>query len=324
MKHFSNKHELKQSLAQHNLQDIGLDINSEDISFSLLETDNNLLIGITCLDSNSFDFFENDEGAGSFFEFTSQEQVDSKQEELKGKLFYLVDRYSHGNVHYSVSNTKSYPDDRWDVAHGCAIYVPCDYIQSEYKKFKKELGIEKATEKYIEDSNNVLNSYSDWRNGEVYGYRIIAVNKSTGKILYEDSCYGYIGQDVVNKEKELLMNHIKKDESLNKMYNDIEFKNITIKDYKDIGFKIPKKGFLRGKLVKINDEIILGSIYEDKFVVYRYQNGMEKPKKAQLEEWQKKYGVTGEEFMEARMKSDIKEILEKSLDEKLKTPKMKL
>ncbi len=177
-------------------------------SVELVEVNDKIIVSYLKYDQSPMDYFEDDEGAGEFFKFRSADEVEDKLEELKKekKLFYLVDKYEHGNVHYSVANTVSYPDDRWDVSHGCAIFVPCSYVQDEYKKMAKKEGVEKAKENFIKDSNAVLSGYSDWCNGEVYGYIVKGLDKK-GQEVNCYACWGFVGNDYAQQEKKSIVEY---------------------------------------------------------------------------------------------------------------------
>lgn len=177
-------------------------------SVDVTEIGDKIIISCLKYDESPRDYFEDDEGAGEFFEFRNVESRDAKAVGLKKdkKLFYLVDKYAHGSVHYSISQTHSYPDQRWDVAHGCAIFIPCDYIQQEYRKAAKKSSESEAAAQYVADSNSILDNYSDWCNGEVYGYSVKVFDKS-GKELEIDECWGFIGREYAETEKKSIVEH---------------------------------------------------------------------------------------------------------------------
>lgn len=192
-------------------------------TLSVTEVGDKVIIACLKYDQDPMDYFSNDDGAGELFQFRNVDERDSKAKELKKdkKLFYLVDKYDHSAVHFSVSQTANYPDQRWDVSHGCAIYVPCDYIQSEYKKLAKKEGVEAAKSHFIKDSNSVLDEYSNWCNGEVYGYSVTIFDKK-GEEINCDECWGFIGQKYAEEEKK----------SVEKHYVDKEFEAVQEKKVK--------------------------------------------------------------------------------------------
>lgn len=287
------------------------------------KTPNSIIVGCLKVDHDALDFFDNDEGAGTFKEFSN---IDSRDEFLstlkKSSLFYLVDKYDHGNVHYSIANTQNYPDQRWDVAHGCAVFIPCDDIQEEYKKAKKKMTVTEAKDKFIADSNSVLSSYSDYCNGEVYGYSVATFDKK-GTLINEDECWGFIGHDYANKEKNSIMESEFKNSFVNELLNEIEivkFKNtnqiphISQEDLLKINNNVDFNNVASGQYAEVYGEKVLSVVHksEDNSFVY-HDNGLDKPFVARFEKWQKNSGVTAEKFAEARFLSDIKDIIRKNI-----------
>lgn len=90
---------------------------------------------------------------------------------------FVVDKYDHGNVHFSLANTALYPDRRWDVAPSCVIVVPHD--------FRDPRGAAQV----------ILDEYSKSCNGDVWG--IVTINLATRE---EDACWGFIGQEYAEAE----------------------------------------------------------------------------------------------------------------------------
>lgn len=289
------------------------------------QTPSTIIVGCLKIDHDPLDFFENDDGAGTFKEFRSVEDRDTFLSTLKkSSLFYLVDKYEHGNVHYSVANTNNYPDQRWDVSHGCAVYIPCDYIQEEYKKAKKKMTVAEAKEKFIKDSNSVLDSYSDFCNGEVYGYSVATFDKQ-GKLLNEDECWGFIGNKYANEEKTSIMKSQFNNAfvlELLKEVNIIQFKdtnkipNLSSEELQKINKNVDFNNVASGQFAEVYGEKILSVVHksEDNSFVY-HDNGLDKPFVARFEKWQKNHGVSAQQFADARFLSDIKEVIRKHISQ---------
>lgn len=292
------------------------DANKNAFNFDLIETEKSFIVGYLEHDEDAQDFFENDEGAGTFIEFNRPEDRDKKMAELSKtkKLFYLVDKYDHSSVHYSISETTGYPDKQWDVTQGKAVFIPCDDVQSQYKKFKKEHGEVEAFKEFIKTSNSTLDEYSNWCNGEVYGYILMTFDKD-GKLTSEDSCFGYIGSEYADKEKSNELQNIANSEKIKDIAKDVSIDNFTKDDIKNLPFKIMKKGFESGSIARVYDDIIIAAKYEgeDKSVIYNWNPSLEKPTAAKFEQWQKAHGTTPEQFLEARMKSDINQTVRNKL-----------
>lgn len=157
-----------------------------------------LKVGYLARDTDVSDFWENDEGAGEFTEFSGSDDPNEMFDAIKeeGKIGLFVQRYRHGLDHYSVAGSRQYPDHNWDVGL-VGLHVPCEDVQQAYRKILAEKGADAAAEYIIKDANNTLDSYSDWANGEVYG-TIVETWQIEGehvRAVEEESCWGYIGSD---------------------------------------------------------------------------------------------------------------------------------
>lgn len=122
-------------------------------------------------------------------------------EEDDPRQWFYVDKYEHGQVHYSLANTENYPDRRWDVSSGI-IYVPPDDLQEQYNKDKyKRGGKVTARSKLAEYAAAVLSEYTSWRNGDVYGLCSWIADAKTGEMVKaEDACWGFIGYKYAQEE----------------------------------------------------------------------------------------------------------------------------
>jgi len=89
---------------------------------------------------------------------------------------FIVDVYSHGLDHFSVSQSRWYPDRQWDVAPACILAVPPDVTNP------------------MEWANGVLDTYSSWANGDCW---LIVTNylAADGTVTSDDILGGYIGRE---------------------------------------------------------------------------------------------------------------------------------
>lgn len=80
--------------------------------------DGQVTAGYLLRDEDPGDYFRDADGRGSLRVFTDQADRDDwiAQCEEAGDIPLVVDRYAHGAEHWSVANTRDYPDRRWDVA----------------------------------------------------------------------------------------------------------------------------------------------------------------------------------------------------------------
>lgn len=96
---------------------------------------------------------------------------------------FWVERYEHGLVNYALTNESSRVDRSWDVAPGVAVLtVPDDVPDPE--------GF----------ARSVLEEYTDWCNGDVYGvceetHRLTDPDDGgEWESVKDDACWGFIGQ----------------------------------------------------------------------------------------------------------------------------------
>lgn len=287
------------------------------------QTPTSIIVGCLKVDESPMGFFEDDEDSGTLKEFRS---VDSRDEFLstlkKSSLFFLVDKYEHGSVHYSVSGSKNYPDQRWDVAHGCGVYIPSEYIQEEYKKAKKKMTVAEAKEKFSIDANSTLDSYSDYCNGEVYGYSIVTYDKK-GTMLNEEESWGIIGVKYANEEKSSLMKaeftnssvmELLKEVEIVKFTNTNQIPHLSAEELQSIHKNVDFNNVASGQYTEVYGEKILSVIHtSDNNAFVYHDNGIDKPFVARFEKWQLTHNVTPAQFTEARFMSDVKEVIRKNL-----------
>ena len=204
-------------LGREDLDGIELQERPEGDDVTIVRTAENAVeIGYLTRGEAYGDFWE-DEGAGEFRRFRTQTDRDAHIEDKRaeGLLALIVDRYEHGNVHYSVANTANYPDRQWDVAPS-GVLVPHADVQERYRsEMAAAAGLagderaraEKAAmDNVVADSNTVLQTYSDWCNGEIYDIVIEKVEFSAdgGVAAHEHEYFcGHIGiEDAVSFMKD--------------------------------------------------------------------------------------------------------------------------
>lgn len=317
-KSYDKVHRLENDLQEEFNVEKGFDLSDYNPSFDSLEvtyTNEKIIVGMLNDDRDPQDYFESDEGEGSIIHFRSAQERDLRVAEMSRtkKLFYLVSKHEHGNVHYSISGTNSYSGDKYDVAHGCAVHIPSSYIQSEYRKMKRTHGEGEAYEHFLNICNKTLDSYSDWCNGEVYGYTVLTFDKN-GNELDCDQCWGIVGREYAEKERLSVMKQIVVSEEINKLMENVVIEKVEPKNSL-LPFKVTKKGLQELYVAHVYDTFVVGAKYdgEENVLVYKWSEGQEKTEKAKFGQLQKKYNVTPDQFMQNRMNSDIKEVLRNRL-----------
>lgn len=107
-------------------------------------------------------------------------------EEVGVYRVFIVDVYSHGMDHFSIANTAPYPDRQWDVAPACVLAVPADVTNPR------------------EWAEGVLETYSSWVNGDVWG--IVTYDVAPDGTLNDyDTIHGYIGHENAEAEAKAIV-----------------------------------------------------------------------------------------------------------------------
>ena len=157
-----------------------------------------VLVGYLSLDPEPRDFWAESDGLGELKPFTRAEDPNALLERLtaEGTPWLLVERYSHGLDHYSVANTRAYPDRQWDVGlYG--VFIPCEEVRDMYRDRVKTDGEEDARAWLVEDTNGTLSEFSKCVNGEVYGVVLESWKITNGRPerTGTDAVWGHIGAE---------------------------------------------------------------------------------------------------------------------------------
>lgn len=185
--------------------DLTFEPDGDNLTFKLTnDTNPKLVVGYLNHDPHptEWDEFGYEDGNDDFedFSFRSVGDRDDYVAEQKeaGRVCFIVNKYQHGQVHYSVAGTRSYPDMRWDVSP-CGVFTPCEENQERFKRGD-------VTEaQLIEWANQTLDTYSDYCNGATYGCCVdtfeVQADGSFEKIE-DEACWGLIGHEQSQKSLE--------------------------------------------------------------------------------------------------------------------------
>ena len=118
----------------------------------------------------------------------SESEYFRKLKELadKNNLILPVYLLEHGDIKYITEDF----NDSWDNGQVGIIYASYDTIKSEYGDTSEE-----SLEKAKNCMKGEVETYSQWANGEVYGFRLIKVDEYNKEIEEIDSCWGFYGSD---------------------------------------------------------------------------------------------------------------------------------
>lgn len=103
------------------------------------------------------------------------------------KYYVLLDYFEHSGCVWSVSGEG--PQCQWDSVRFAGIWVPDRCLLNEVQKIK--LGPDRFV-KMREWARQACETYTQWCNGEVYGYSVRVMDE-TGEEISRDSCWGMYG-----------------------------------------------------------------------------------------------------------------------------------
>lgn len=92
---------------------------------------------------------------------------------------HWVERYEHGQVRYALTGESSQVDRQWDVASACAVLL----LDDEWVGDLTEI------------ARSILDEYTSWCNGDVWGVCHIVVDADTDEVELDETCWGFIGSE---------------------------------------------------------------------------------------------------------------------------------
>lgn len=134
--------------------------------------------------------------------------------------------FEHGNCLWGVHGTMGgMPDFQWDGVSIAGVWTPDDTLRDDPGKGRgKKLTGKARAGRMRELAAQACETYTDWCNGEVYGYIIEVyavrlddsgevcedrdVYQALGEPLYEDACWGHVGSEWALKATREAVNNI--------------------------------------------------------------------------------------------------------------------
>ena len=157
----------------------------------------------------------------------SIEEVECLIEDDIGKEQIIpLSYFEHGNCIWGVKGTMSnMPDFNWDGVDFAGVWIPDDECIKSVDHWEKE-AIEKGEEfnrndKFKEMATQACKTYTAYCNGEVYGYKFelyrLQIDGDENPIeengnyehmdnLFEDSCWGFYGNDIKYMKESIVDN----------------------------------------------------------------------------------------------------------------------
>jgi hypothetical protein len=158
---------------------------AENIDPYISEDGNTVVLAVHDTGQVDYDFPEGVgfvQGNSSFIHFHKDIAAWVEDQQESGLTVFPVGAYEHGLISYTVHGQRVYPDMQWDYGVVGAIAMPEDYPEP------------------LEAAQAILEEYSNWCNGSVYG--IVTFENVDGTWEDTDSVWGFIGskytQEVVS------------------------------------------------------------------------------------------------------------------------------
>ncbi len=116
---------------------------------------------------------------------------------------FWLSYYEHGLSSWSVQGTVHYPDMQWDGVRTAG------FLEVTVDDDERKWWNDKSDEDKLKAAELMMQEYTNWGNGEVYGYTLESVREETcnlGKVhkyqgeTVENSCWGFIGADYLAEE----------------------------------------------------------------------------------------------------------------------------
>lgn len=163
---------------------------------------------------------ENDCGMGTMYSFNRRhincldpDDINSTILARHRKWAVPLSYFEHGNCLWDVQSGERIgrcPDMQWDGTELAGIWVPNDNLLEcmymTYRSWKKEKGLTKVSKedrqkKYAEIMRKYAAQccevYTQWCNGETYGYSVALYDALGDEVDDLDSCGGFIGRETV-------------------------------------------------------------------------------------------------------------------------------
>lgn len=188
-----------------------------------------ILVGYLWHDQDQDNPCDNDDGMGHMYSFNRRhinfldpDEIPSKIAKRHRKFAVPLSYYEHGLCLWDVQGGERYgmcPDKQWDGVGLAGIWVPndnlLDCMYGEYRHWKKKNNLTKVSKedrekKYAEImrmyAKQACETYTDWANGETYGYSVETFDALGNEIENLDTCGGYIGRKWAEEEVEEAFN----------------------------------------------------------------------------------------------------------------------
>ncbi len=154
--------------------------------------------------------------AEKFFGKRHNEAIDCL---VRGGVFWVgrtptpwlgLERYRHSGDVYAVCGAGNFPDRQWDVSSIVGFWSPNRDADRDLLKtvrgFRRSGVYLEARKRLVERATADLETFNDWVNGNVYGWKVRVLKEGTE--VAEDTCWGYYSTDAAMSDaKSFVQSH---------------------------------------------------------------------------------------------------------------------
>jgi len=172
-------------------------------SITVKEMEDKVVIGYLMRDESPMDPLEDMDGQGRLYRWPTDHWTGDEEkyrEAVKADVALILNCYVHSGFYWYVSgHAHAYcQHEGWDTVNNAGVWVP-DAVLKEMLAAIPDRADRHA--KAVEYCEQALEMYNAYVNGDVYGWGI-GIYDRDGKVLEENSCYGYYGCKDAVKEME--------------------------------------------------------------------------------------------------------------------------
>ena len=161
------------------------------------ENDRLLLIGYLSPDETSPNYWEFFDDSTLLDNLADQEELKKKARLLteQGTRFFQVGIYPRRQQQFFILNPQISLESLSDVTHDVGLFIPADDMQRMHPVRAEQQGTEEADRWLLKTSDNILNDYSKWAAGKVYGIIVEHWKRLSASVRRVDmhAAWGYVG-----------------------------------------------------------------------------------------------------------------------------------
>lgn len=279
----------------------------------VMEQKNNIIVGLLKSDTDPQELFSHI--SLTIYEDENSCQLAANKLTKKNILYYIVTQSFINGIDYFIDGTKNINSlMKEQIIEKCAIYIPDDFIQEDFKEYLKTSNLQNARVELIEQSNLVLDNYSKWCRGEVFGYSIVLYDLQ-GEVIEADECFGLVDFSFALKELITTMQNYAIENEITILAQEVIVQNRSSSFAKTLPFEIDTKNLEQFQHIILHHHHIVAANYSTpyKAICYCYEENQDYILKVPYDILQMSYEIDIHQFLKMVMYDQVKEILRKHI-----------